>query len=334
MLVVRVEVRVAVLSCDPSRRKTGGALLGDRIRMNAIGPWSRGPRVYFRSLATRDAGHEVSRALPDVVAAAKVAGFDLVVVETPGIGQGDAAIVPIVDVPLYVMTPEYGAPSQLEKIDMLDFAAFVAINKFDRRGAADALRDVSKQVQRNRGAFGERPESMPVFGTTASRFNDDGVTALYQALKPRLKELGLHLEGGRLPEVKTRHSTSQAAVVPGSRTRYLAEIADTVRGYKKRAAQQAALAREVQQLRAARQELQPFLDLPASSLTAVLQPTLESFDKMVAQLKEQGKDTSEIEARGPANVVRVMMALVAHESGHRASLQTLLRLQGVNAPQE
>jgi methylmalonyl-CoA mutase len=244
-------LRVAVISIDPSRRRSGGALLGDRIRMNAIAPWGKGPRVYFRSLATRDTGHEVSKALPDVIAAAKVAGFDLVVVETPGIGQGDAAIVPMVDVPIYVMTPEFGAASQLEKIDMLDFAQLVAINKFDRRGAADALRDVSKQVQRNHSAFDRPPEAMPVFGTIASRFNDDGVTALYQALKPRLQELGLRLEGGRLPEVKTRHSTSQAAVVPGQRTRYLAEIAEAVRGYKRKAAQQATLAREAQQLRAA-----------------------------------------------------------------------------------
>ncbi|HEX9240959.1 MAG TPA: fused isobutyryl-CoA mutase/GTPase IcmF, partial [Anaeromyxobacter sp.] len=244
-------LRIAVISIDPSRRKSGGALLGDRIRMNAIGPWSKGPRVWFRSLATRDTGHEVSRALPDVVAAAKAAGFDLVVVETPGIGQGDAAIVPLVDLPLYVMTPEYGAPSQLEKIDMLDFAQFVAINKFDRRGAADALRDVTKQVQRNRGAFDRPAESMPVFGTIASRFNDDGVTALYQALKPRLRELGLRLEGGRLPEPATRHSTSQAAVVPAARSRYLADISEAVRGYRREAEAQAAIAREAQQLRAA-----------------------------------------------------------------------------------
>src|SRR5439155_13293493 len=140
---------------DPSRRKSGGALLGDRIRMNAISPWPKpagqtapadsGPRVYVRSLATRDTGSEISAALPDVLAAVKVAGFDLVIVETSGIGQGDAAIVPLVDVPMYVMTPEYGAASQLEKIDMLDFAEFVAINKFDRKGSLDALRDVAKQ---------------------------------------------------------------------------------------------------------------------------------------------------------------------------------------------
>jgi isobutyryl-CoA mutase len=244
-------LRIAVISIDPSRRKSGGALLGDRIRMNAIGPWQQGARVFMRSLATRDFGSEISQALPDVVAACKVAGFDLVVVETSGIGQGDAAIVPLVDVPLYVMTPEFGAASQLEKIDMLDFAEFVAINKFDRKGASDALRDVAKQVQRNREAWGAAPESMPVFGTMAARFNDDGVTALYQALLPRLQALGLPVHAGQLPRVAVRFSSNQTPIVPAARTRYLAEISDTVRSYKKRAHAQATLAREIQQLRAA-----------------------------------------------------------------------------------
>jgi isobutyryl-CoA mutase len=241
--------RVAVISIDPSRRKSGGALLGDRIRMNAIGPWRNGQRVFMRSLATRDFGSEISAALPDVVAACKAAGFDLVVVETSGIGQGDAAIVPLVDVPIYVMTPEFGAASQLEKIDMLDFAEFVVINKFDRKGAQDALRDVAKQVLRNREAFGKKPEDMPVFGTMAARFNDDGVTALYQALQPRLRQLGLALQEGSLPAANVRHSTNQTPVVPASRSRYLAEISETVRGYKRRAREQAKLARELQQLR-------------------------------------------------------------------------------------
>ncbi len=253
-------LRIAVISIDPSRRKSGGALLGDRIRMNAIAPWSESgaaagapgaARVFMRSLATRDFGSEISQALPDVVTACKAAGFDLIVVETSGIGQGDAAIVPLVDVPMYVMTPEFGAASQLEKIDMLDFAEFVAINKFDRKGASDALRDVAKQVQRNKSAFTSPPDEMPVFGTIASRFNDDGVTALYQALLPRLNALGLKTTEGRLPRVNTRHSTHQTPIVPGSRVRYLADIADTVRGYKRRARDQAALAREIQQLRAA-----------------------------------------------------------------------------------
>jgi isobutyryl-CoA mutase len=244
-------LRVAVISIDPSRRKSGGALLGDRIRMNAISPWSQGPRVFMRSLATRDFGSEISQALPDVIAAAKCAGFDLIVVETSGIGQGDAAIVPHVDVPMYVMTPEFGAASQLEKIDMLDFAEFVAINKFDRKGAADALRDVSKQVQRNKEAWTTPADQMPVFGTMAARFNDDGVTALYQALKARLATLGLTLKDGSLPLVNVRHSTNQTPVVPAARIRYLAEISDTVRGYKKRARAQSRLAREVQQLKEA-----------------------------------------------------------------------------------
>ena len=248
-------LRVAVISIDPSRRKSGGALLGDRIRMNAINPWSQGPRVFMRSLATRDFGSEISAALPDVIAACKVAGFDLIVVETSGIGQGDAAIVPHVDVPLYVMTPEFGAASQLEKIDMLDFAEFVAINKFDRKGSLDALRDVAKQVQRNKEAWTTPAGQMPVFGTMAARFNDDGVTALYQALKIRLGELGLTLGEPHLPQVAVRYSTNQTPVVPAARTRYLAEISDTVRGYKKRARSQAQLAREVQQLKATAQML-------------------------------------------------------------------------------
>ncbi len=246
------QLRIAVISIDPSRRKSGGALLGDRIRMNAISPWNTSDqRVFMRSLATREFGSEISAALPDVIAAAKCAGFDVVIVETSGIGQGDAAIVPHVDVPLYVMTPEFGAASQLEKIDMLDFAEFVAINKFDRKGAADALRDVAKQVQRNKEAWGTPTEQMPVFGTMAAHFNDDGVTALYQAMKPSLQSKGLKLQTGRLPQVHVRHSSHQTPIVPPARSRYLAEISDTVRGYKLRAAKQAQLAREVQQLKAA-----------------------------------------------------------------------------------
>ncbi len=272
------QLRVAVISIDPSRRKSGGALLGDRIRMNAINPWTvstsvrpelvkgsakastssartvasdNGQRVFMRSLATREFGSEISKALPDVIAACKCAGFDLIVVETSGIGQGDAAIVPHVDVPMYVMTPEFGAASQLEKIDMLDFAEFIAINKFDRKGSLDALRDVRKQVQRNKEAWGTPLDQMPVFGTMAARFNDDGVTALYQSLKIRLAELGLNLDEAALPTVNVRHSTNQTPVIPAARTRYLAEISEAVRGYKKRARAQAQLAREVQQLKAA-----------------------------------------------------------------------------------
>ncbi|WP_310600753.1 fused isobutyryl-CoA mutase/GTPase IcmF [Desulfobulbus sp.] len=237
-------LKLAIISIDPSRKRTGGALLGDRIRMNAI----EHEHIYMRSLATRETGSEISVALPEVIAACKIAGFDLIVVETSGIGQGNAAIVPHVDVSLYVMTPEFGAASQLEKIDMLDFAHFVAINKFDRSGAEDALRDVRKQYQRNHEAFATPPEQMPVFPTIAARFNDEGVTALYQAMLPALKELGLALEPGRLPKTAAPATPSNRAIVPPERTRYLAEIADCVRGYHARVDNQANKARERQAL--------------------------------------------------------------------------------------
>ncbi|MGW0595066.1 fused isobutyryl-CoA mutase/GTPase IcmF [Streptosporangium sp. NPDC002607] len=237
------KLRVAVLAVDPTRRRGGGALLGDRIRMNTLD----GDRVFFRSLATRGA-HELPENIGAVIEACKAAGYDLVILETPGIGQGDAAIVPLVDVALYVMTPEFGAASQLEKIDMLDFADVVAINKFERRGAADALRDVSRQLIRNREAFGARPEDMPVFGTSAATFNDDGVTALYQHLSGLLAQGGLPLQPGVLPEVSGRASTGAAQIVPPGRIRYLAEIAETVRGYHTETARQIEAARRLQRL--------------------------------------------------------------------------------------
>src|SRR5437870_4162648 len=233
-------LRIAVLSVDPTRRKTGGALLGDRIRMNAI----HQPGIFMRSFATREAGSSLSAALGDAIAACKAAGFELIIVETAGIGQGDAAIVPHADVSLYVMTPEFGAASQLEKIDMLDFADFVAINKFDRKGAEDALRDVRKQYQRNRQLFSQKTDEMPVYGTQASRFNDDGVTALYQALASNLQEKGLRLQDHRLPPVATKASSKLRAIVPADRVRYLADIAGSVREYHRHIGVQARLARE------------------------------------------------------------------------------------------
>ncbi len=247
---------IAVLSIDPTRRKTGGALMGDRIRMNAIGPWRNGERVFMRSLATQAAGSELSTALPEVIAAAKLAGFDLILVETSGIGQGDSAIVPHVDLSLYVMTPEFGAATQLEKIDMLDFADFVAINKFDRKGAEDALRDVRKQVQRNRELFSTPVEGLNVYGTQASHFNDDGVTTLYQGLLPALAAHGLAVKPGKLAPVASKVSSSKSAIVPAARSRYLAEIADSVRGYHRFVDEQVRLARELQQLTEARRMAQ------------------------------------------------------------------------------
>src|SRR3954470_18217095 len=203
------KLRIAVIAVDPTRRKGGGALLGDRIRMNSL----EGDRIFFRSLATRGS-HELPEHLSDVIDVVKSAGFDLVVVETPGIGQGDAAIVPFVDTSMYVMTPEFGAASQLEKIDMLDFADVVAINKFERRGAKDALRDVGRQLVRNREAFGKGPDDMPVFGTSAATFNDDGVTALYQHLRSRLAEKSLPVTSGTLAPVDVRASSGLTSVVP------------------------------------------------------------------------------------------------------------------------
>ncbi|MBX3285773.1 MAG: cobalamin-dependent protein [Actinobacteria bacterium] len=240
------KLRIAVLAVDPTRRRGGGALLGDRIRMNAIDPSC----VYFRSLATRTPGAVVPEGLDQMIAAAKAWGADLVVVETPGIGQGDAAIVDHVDCSLYVMTPEFGAASQLEKIDMLDFADVVAINKFDRRGGDDALHDVRRQLVRNQEAFGTAPDDMPVFGTVASRFNDDGVTALYQELRRRLVEHGLDVaaSGGVLEPVAVKVSSADTAIVPPSRVRYLADVADAVRAHHRRTEEQAAVARQLQQL--------------------------------------------------------------------------------------
>ncbi|WP_194834275.1 fused isobutyryl-CoA mutase/GTPase IcmF [Nocardia sp. XZ_19_369] len=237
------KLRVAILAVDPTRRRGGGALLGDRIRMNALD----GDHIFFRSLATRG-GRELPDNIDLIVTACKAAGYDLVILETPGIGQGDAAVTDYVDVSMYVMTPEFGAASQLEKIDMLDFADVVAINKFERRGAADALRDVSRQLIRNRADFSAAPEDMPVFGTSAATFNDDGVTALYQHLAGLLAERGLRLEQGALPRVNTRVSTRFAQIIPPARVRYLAEIAETVRDYHATTAAQVVAAQRVQRI--------------------------------------------------------------------------------------
>ncbi|MFQ6328871.1 fused isobutyryl-CoA mutase/GTPase IcmF [Nocardia sp. CWNU-33] len=253
------KVRVAILAVDPTRRRGGGALLGDRIRMNALD----GDHIFFRSLATRG-NHELPQNIDVIIAACRAAGYDLVILETPGIGQGDAAIVDHVDVSMYVMTPEFGAASQLEKIDMLDYADVVAINKFERRGGADALRDVSRQLMRNREAFGASPDDMPVFGTSAATFNDDGVTALYQHLTARLGEHGLRLEPGTLPRVETRASTRFAQIIPPARVRYLAEIAETVRAYHADTEQQVRAAQRVQRFE------QVLAELPDDTAVAAL----------------------------------------------------------------
>ncbi len=290
-------LKIAILSVDPTRKKTGGALLGDRIRMNAIG----GANTFMRSLATRDSDAEIAQCLPDAIAACRAAGYDLVIAETSGIGQGNAAIVPLADATLYVMTPEFGAASQLEKIDMLDFADFVAINKYDRRGAEDALRDVRKQVQRNRQGFGQSPEAMPVYGTIAARFNDDGVTALYHAVAQKLQDKGLKLGAGTLPRAAGKVSSNVHVIVPPQRARYLAEIAEGLRGYHLHSAAQAKLARERQQLAEARRmsgidalerlvaEKDAALDARSKQLLASWPETLRSYaaDELVTSVRDK-----------------------------------------------
>jgi methylmalonyl-CoA mutase len=245
------KLRIAVIAVDPTRRRGGGALLGDRIRMNSIDP----DVVFFRSLATRGSAGTLPPALGSIVTACTVAGFDLVLVETPGIGQGDSGITELSDVSLYVMTPEFGAASQLEKIDMLDFADAVAINKYERRGAEDARRDVGRQLVRNRRAFGSSWEDMPVFGTSAARFDDDGVTALYGYLRGLLHDAGLPAFTGTLATIDGRTSTGLVGILPRGRERYLAEVAATVRAYHAATAEQATRARLREHLSTAHERL-------------------------------------------------------------------------------
>ncbi|MFY8061599.1 MAG: methylmalonyl-CoA mutase, partial [Arenimonas sp.] len=232
---------IAVISVDPTRRRTGGALLGDRIRMNSL----RSARVFMRSMATRRQHVATNAVLKDAIACLKGQGFDLVIVETAGIGQSDSEIVDLVDFPVYVMTSDFGAPSQLEKIDMLDYAELVVLNKFDRRGAEDALRDVRKQWKRNRVAFQMKDEDVPVYATIASQFNDPGVSWMFSNLC-RLLNDKLHPVSPQCdwqPNVDTALKEPRATVlIPGNRTRYLSEIAEQGRGINRSIAHQAAQA--------------------------------------------------------------------------------------------
>ena len=244
------DISIAVLSVDPTRRRTGGALLGDRIRMNAIyDPQtsdSNGvvPRVYMRSFATRQANRSVSAALEEALNVCRVAGFDVILLETAGIGQSDTEIVDLTDVSIYVMTHDFGAPTQLEKIGMLDLADFIVLNKFEKRGSEDALRDIRKQVQRNRAAFDQSPEEMPVFPTMASQFNDPGVTRLYAAV---LDYLNSRFAFGRTSQMTVPKETPSAAelgVIPPRRQRYLGEVVETARNYRAWAEEQVQTARK------------------------------------------------------------------------------------------
>lgn len=255
--------KIAILSIDPTKQKTGGALLGDRIRMNAI----FNKRVFMRSLATRGSRTEISGALGDVLDVVKAAGFDLIVVETSGIGQGDAEIANFSDVSMYVMTSEFGAPTQLEKIDMIDYADLIAINKFERKGSEDALRQVQKQYQRSRLLWDKELEEMPVFGTIASQFNDKGTNSLFAALVHIVNEkCATEWTTDYDQFVKTQ---KENLIIPNDRRYYLREITETVRGYHAKAKEQAAFARRLFQLEGAIEAVKE--KAPDDALVASLQ---------------------------------------------------------------
>jgi len=336
------ELRIAVLAVDPTRRKTGGALLGDRIRMNAI----EGQTVFFRSIATRAAGGEIPVELSRMVTACRAADFDLVIVETPGIGQGDAGIVEEADVSLYVMTPEFGAASQLEKIEMLDYADLVAINKSDRKGSKDALRDVRKQMQRNRAAFSQPVENMPVFTTMASRFNDAGVTDLYRVLRSSLVEGGFvkGLDHLRPPESERSLDVS----IPSDRERYLSEIASSVRRYHNRVCELEELARRAQHLRTSIALLEERNDT-THALVTLLNETEEALGPDMLQIMatfddlrgRYEKDTMSFDVRGERHDVELSFTSLSgtripkislpryHDAGDRLRWQMLENLPGL-----
>ena len=236
---------LAVISVDPSKKKTGGALLGDRIRMNAISS----PRAYMRSMATRESDVALSHYVQDAINICKNAGYDLIILESAGIGQSDASILDFVDVSLYVMTPEYGAPSQLEKINMLDYADVICINKFDKAGALDALADVKKQFKRNHRLFTAKDDELPVVGTIAAQFNDAGVNELFLLLlatieKKTGKNFGSHTE---IPH-HTNDTANRSQIIPPKRVRYLSEISETIEAYNKWADEQSEIATQLYQL--------------------------------------------------------------------------------------
>ena len=257
---------IAVVSVDPSKRKTGGALLGDRIRMNAV----NSPRVYMRSLATRQSNLALSRHIPEVLAILKAAQFDLIILETSGIGQSDTEIIDYSDVSLYVMTPEYGAATQLEKIDMLDYADLIAVNKFDKRGAQDALRDVKKQYQRNHGLWDKKPDDMPVFAAIASQFNDPGMNRLYRAVMNTLADkTGADLVTDLLVD---EEPSEKIYIIPPKRVRYLSEISDTVRDYNRWVETQREVAQQLYSIQ--------------KSMEAIRQTGVDDADRLIKELQE------------------------------------------------
>ena len=281
------EKRVAILSIDPSRRRTGGALLGDRIRMNSL----RSEQCFARSLATRAAGQELSACTKDAITICQHAGFDLIIVETSGIGQGNSAIIDISDVCMYVMTPEYGAPSQLEKIDMLDFADLIVLNKFDRRGAEDAFRDVRKQVRRNRKLWHTEVEKLPVYGSIAAQFNDPGVNAVYLGLLDKIIKLTGKEFPSKLDRPESKATPQKQRIIPPDRNNYLRDIARTVRTYHQEVEAKAKLAHLHQALLSSaelmdgesKEQLKNKAEEIWNQLDHSSQKQVESWDKLVEQ---------------------------------------------------
>ena len=237
---------IAVISVDPSKKKTGGALLGDRIRMNAISS----PRAYMRSLATRETDKALSKYVQEAIDICKSAGYDLIILESAGVGQSDASILDYCDISMYVMTPEYGAPSQLEKINMLDYADLVCVNKFDKAGALDALHDVRKQYKRNHGLWNAKDGELPVVGTIAAQFNDAGVNELFERLMEKIAEkTGVTYHGTITHHAHVKDTASQSTIIPPKRVRYLSEIAETIAEYDTHVNEQAVIARKIYQLK-------------------------------------------------------------------------------------
>jgi isobutyryl-CoA mutase len=236
---------IAVISVDPSKKKTGGALLGDRIRMNAISS----PRAYMRSLATRESEKALSKYVQEAIDICKAANYDFIILESAGVGQSDASILDYVDVSMYVMTPEYGAASQLEKINMLDYADVVCINKFDKAGALDALHDVRKQYKRNHTLWEAKDEELPIVGTIAAQFNDAGVNELFERLMEKVAaKCGVKFQGEIEHHVHVKDTVSQSTIIPPRRVRYLAEIVEAIKEYNSWADEQAAIATKLYQL--------------------------------------------------------------------------------------
>ena len=275
---------IAIVSVDPSKRKTGGALLGDRIRMNSI----TNPHVYMRSLATRQSNLALSKYVKDAIDILKAAQYDLIIIETSGIGQSDTEILDHSDIALYVMTPDYGAATQLEKIDMLDFADIIALNKFDKRGALDALRDVKKQFKRNHQLWETNDDALPVYGTIASQFNDPGMNHLYRAVIDKLDEkLGTNFKSSF--EI-TGEMSEKIYIIPPARTRYLSEISENNRSYDEWVKEQCDIADKLYGLKI--------------SIAALHQSKADDKDRFIKKLEELYQAIGNVEELDGRTVIR------------------------------